>query len=70
MRENTMPQTGGAGTASVQTESACQPDSGRQPDPGRQPDSGLVQNEHVKELFKILNDNGKDTAGLSALISC
>ena len=29
----------------------------------------LAENEHVKELFGILHDNGKDTSGLSALIN-
>ena len=29
----------------------------------------LMENEHVKELFGILKDNGKDTAGLNALIN-
>ncbi len=29
----------------------------------------LAQNEHVKELFAILKENGKDTSGLSALIN-
>ncbi|GHU45727.1 hypothetical protein FACS1894120_1110 [Clostridia bacterium] len=29
----------------------------------------LHQNEHVQELYKILQENGKDTAGLSALIN-
>ena len=29
----------------------------------------LLENEHVKELFAILRDNGRDAAGLSALIS-
>jgi len=30
--------------------------------------SPLAQNECVKELFSILNDNGRDTTGLAALI--
>ena len=29
----------------------------------------LARNEHVKELFSILKDNGKDSAGLVALIN-
>lgn len=29
----------------------------------------LMENEHVKELFGILKDNGKDTSGLSTLIN-
>jgi hypothetical protein len=29
----------------------------------------LMQNEHVMELFSILQDNGKDTSGLAALIN-
>ena len=28
----------------------------------------LAENEHIKELFGILRDNGKDTSGLSALL--
>lgn len=30
--------------------------------------STLAQNEYVKELYSILQDNGRDTSGLSALI--
>jgi hypothetical protein len=29
----------------------------------------LVDNEHVRKLFEILEENGRDTAGLAALIS-
>jgi uncharacterized coiled-coil protein SlyX len=29
----------------------------------------LIENEHVKELFSILRENGKDASGLAALIS-
>ena len=29
----------------------------------------LMENEHVKELFGILQDNGKDTSGLTAIIN-
>lgn len=29
----------------------------------------LMENEHVKELYNILQENGKDTSGLTALIS-
>jgi hypothetical protein len=30
--------------------------------------SPLAENQYVKELFSILNDNGRDTSGLSALL--
>jgi len=30
--------------------------------------TSLMQNEYVQELFSILNNNGRDTSGLSALI--
>ena len=30
--------------------------------------STLSQNEYVQELYSILQDNGRDTSGLSALI--
>jgi hypothetical protein len=29
----------------------------------------LMDNEHVRELFGILQENGKDTSGLTAIIN-
>jgi hypothetical protein len=30
--------------------------------------TNITENEYVKELFAILNENGRDSSGLSALL--